>query len=95
MMWYEQLNDVISNLDYLKEISPERYNTIYCRVANERLSWLYMLIELYEYNSLPETVYKWKQQFKADNDLIGGGTRGGAGGDGEDFIPNLYKGWKI
>lgn len=93
--WYEDMNEAIESIEYLKAVNPERYDTLYKRIANERLSFIWMLVELYEYNTSPDTVLEWKLQFKADNDYIGGGCRGGAGGVGETFIPELYASWGI
>lgn len=92
--WNEQMNQAVESLDMVRLQDPDRYNVLYKHIANERLSVLYMLIELYSYNSPPETVSEWKARWVSDNELIGG-TRCISSGDGGSAVGELYTKWGV
>jgi hypothetical protein len=69
--WLQELNSIIGKLDYLKKVDMDVYNTYYKRIATERLSVYYLLVQLYENSISSEAVQNYKEQFKKDALAIG------------------------
>lgn len=60
--WYESTNDAINDVGYLKKTDAELYDTIYHHITLERLSFEYMLVDMYENELSKDFVYTLKVQ---------------------------------
>ena len=91
--WLNTANTAESKIVSLRSSDPERYDLIYKHIATERLSYYYLLVELYKDELTDEAVLDYKQKFKADSTLIGGARcviNGGLTVEAE-----LYPAWEI
>lgn len=70
LSWLNKFNAVVDDLADLKRENEELYNRYYYRVANERLSVLYLLVSLYDKNTSADLILEYKMQFKADADAL-------------------------
>ena len=92
LKWYNGLTEIIEELDEYYVKGSTDYNTYYKRIINERLSPLWMLINLYEFNTDEDFMRQLKLQFRYDNNYIGGGR---AWENGGLLVDSKYKEWGI
>lgn len=78
--WLSDINKVIDGLVELKRENFELYNKYYLRIANERVSVLYLLVDLYSDSISADKLMDYKMQFKADTEALGMDVTGEAGG---------------
>jgi hypothetical protein len=84
---YERAERAVSEL----ALTDPRLKALYTdHIAGERLSTLYLLVELYAYNTDGETMDRYKAMFRRDADRLGM-TRITEGGT----MMNLYKKWGL
>ena len=91
--WYDAYTSVINKVEEKYRYQKDKRDLLYKHIALERLSPMYMLVELYSYNMDDELVLGLKRQFKNDSDMIGG-TR--CTGNGYNYdVSYLYERWGI
>ena len=93
MGWYEKYTQILERIEDDYRYEPQKRDLLYRHVALERLSPMYLLVELYSYNMEEELVLNLKHQFKNDNAFIGGSRCTGNGYEHE--VGFLYEKWGI
>ena len=92
--WLKTANEAESKIITLKSSDPVSYDLYYKHIATERLSYYYLLIELYGDELSEENISEYKRRFKADSDYIGG-ARVVINGDNATVESTLYPIWGI
>ena len=84
------LDEAISKIEYLKQDDIEKYYQYYNHITCERLSVIYLLVELYEPNIESTNLLTLKQTFKEDATRIGLSHLKENGS-----ISDLYRSWGV
>ena len=93
--WYDIMTSALDDIEYLKVVDMDQYVMFEKRILNERLSLIFMLVELYNHTFSDQESLDYKLTFKNDHTYIGGGARGTAGMNGESGVPSLLEKWGV
>ena len=91
LTWLDEMNSIIGELDVLKKTDRKAYDDYYYRIANERLTIYWMLVEFYSSTITPEEVLNYKLQYKSDASYFGYVRRSEAGIQ----MDALYEQWGV
>lgn len=69
--WKNYIDAALAEIAPLKASDPARYQMLYDHITLERLSVLYLWVQLYDYNTSTEQIADFKSTFKADAERIG------------------------
>lgn len=83
-------DNAIENIKTFYVEGSAEYNKLYKRIACERLAPLYLLLQLYQYNTPVEQFLIWANTFKSDNTFIGGDRKDI---EGAEPVERHYKTW--
>lgn len=91
LSWLDELNSIIDELAVLKKTDVEAYEDYYYRIANERLTIYWMLVEFYSSSITPEQLLAYKLQYKSDATHFGYQNRAEVGTQ----MNALYEQWGV
>ena len=89
--WLEETNNIVDTKLLPLKSDKEAYDAYYYRIAEERLSILFCLIDFYEYNTSKEDIEAYKLMLYNDATVIGLERTGENGNP----LSNRYKEWGI
>ncbi len=69
--WLECSDRAIKSIEFLKETEYARWQRLYDRICNERLSLYYLLSELYSFNTSAEDLRLYQETFREDATRLG------------------------
>lgn len=87
--WIEICDSALQKIEPLQQTNPVLYRKYYKHIAGERLSFYYLFISLYTYNTSKDVIKSYQTQFKADCESCGLSLVAESGGT----VGNLFKTW--
>lgn len=90
MDWYEAMEQALEDIAYLETSDPEAYASYRDHITTERLSVIYLLVELYSYNTSLDFVNTIKTQFYNDATRVGLTNQ-----DEASRLAGMYASWGI
>lgn len=89
--WFICVQEALDSIEHLKRIDQKQWQQYYDRIALERISLCYMMVQLYENSCAEDFVLEMKLAFKEDCNRLGVMVSG----EGGATVDDILKGWGL